>query len=151
MMRTWKTKRPCVYQTNSAPEPCEELWIFKLPDISLLILIMFVHVFPFFGFGSAGRCHFDHRRGDLFTTLRVYQSWLRERSRSEGGSDSRSRRWCREHGLDERLLFEVNKMHGLKWCKLAEKVKQKLFGAAAGVSFSWGGGCCFLRRTWRIW
>lgn len=48
MMRTWKTKRSCVYQTNSAPEPCEELWIFKLPDISLLTLLMFVHVFLFF-------------------------------------------------------------------------------------------------------
>jgi hypothetical protein len=59
--------------------------------------------------GAPGRSHFDHRRGDLFTTLRVYQSWLRERSRCEGGSDARSRRWCREHGLDERLLFEVNK------------------------------------------
>lgn len=47
-MRTWKTKRSCVYQTNSAPEPCEELWIFKLPDISLLTLLMFVHVFLFF-------------------------------------------------------------------------------------------------------
>ncbi|CAJ1329850.1 unnamed protein product, partial [Effrenium voratum] len=66
---------------------------------------------------QGGRCHFDHKRGDLFTTLRVYQTWLRERSRCEGGSDSRSRRWCREHGLDERLLFELNKMN-VQLCEL---------------------------------
>eukprot|EP00439_Symbiodinium_sp_Y106_P064540 s1298_g10.t1 len=60
---------------------------------------------------GGGRCKFDHKRGDLFTTLRVYQTWLHERSRREGGSDSRSRKWCREHGLDERLLFELNKMN----------------------------------------
>ena len=95
-----------------------EFWIFKLPESLLIPFFFGSSCVPFFHvwiiYVSAGRCHFDHRRGDLFTTLRVYQSWLRERSRSEGGSDSRSRRWCREHGLDERLLFEVNKIHGIQ-------------------------------------
>lgn len=63
-----------------------------------------------------GKCHFDHKRGDLFTTLRVYQAWLQERSRHARGGDQQSRRWCREHGLDERLLFELNKPLGTARC-----------------------------------
>lgn len=60
---------------------------------------------------SEGKWSFDHNLGDPFTTHRVYQAWLEERLRQRGGSDEQSRRWCREQAVDERLLFELNKLN----------------------------------------
>lgn len=75
---------------------------------------------------------FDHRLGDPFTTHKVYQAWLAERSRRQGGSDAQSRRWAREHGIDERTLFELNKLN-VQLCDLLKDGAGRADGAGAGL------------------
>lgn len=82
---------------------------------------------------------FDHNLGDLFTTLRVYQAWLRERCRRQGGGadggrggDEQSRRWAREHGVDEAVLFELNKLN-VQLCDLLREGAAAAPGAGRGL------------------
>merc|ERR1719453_1288478 len=58
-----------------------------------------------------GKWKHDHKLGDLFTTLQVYQAWLDERAGQRGGGAAKSRQWAREQGVDEAKLFELNRLN----------------------------------------
>ena len=49
-------------------------------------------------------------RGDLFTLINIYRSWLKIRQSGEN-----SKRWCQDRGLEEARLYEIVKVrHQLK-------------------------------------
>eukprot|EP00403_Amphidinium_massartii_P048232 CAMPEP_0178463930 /NCGR_PEP_ID=MMETSP0689_2-20121128/50585_1 /TAXON_ID=160604 /ORGANISM="Amphidinium massartii, Strain CS-259" /LENGTH=1200 /DNA_ID=CAMNT_0020090825 /DNA_START=30 /DNA_END=3630 /DNA_ORIENTATION=- len=94
-----------------------------------------------FGERSEGGWDFDHHSGDLFTSLLVYQAWLKERAEgsrerrdrsSDGAPDARSRRWAREHGVDEAALFELTKLN-VQLCDLLKESAGQVQGRGRGL------------------